>query len=485
MTPWLTRLLLGGTTFLLSSSALSPSPPPLATVLPQHTLSFPLLEEPTPAAVRRLSNAFTAMVQKDAFFEPSVDQPSTVAAVPLFGNDAAVQFQLLLDDDDGSGGGGDDDKESAGTYFRLSASGCTAEEFGWICVRFHEEKGAFAGLDHSRLRRAVARHFNSLGPHPGYDAHASHWCAADADADPTATAEEAAAARAASAALVRSLLPAARLAELRENGFVVVDGAFFATETTRPPAAAAKDKEEQHEQLAKHLARAAARTGQAAQGVRTDRVAFLSRAEARGCGLQGEYDLLLAVAAHLNDHAPDVVEPSPFEPVPPGTAARPLTNPRHVQAAEYGPGDFYATHSDNGLSPRPSGSSSSSSSSSSSEEGAFVRRNFRCFTCIYYLNEGWREEDGGALRIRRGSGALRTMAECEAACAYEDVLPLNGRLLVFDSRLAHEVRPNTHREGRARRALTVWITRPETSGARGEVWDEGEEEAAGGGAAAA
>ena len=93
--------------------------------------------------------------------------------------------------------------------------------------------------------------------------------------------------------------------------------------------------------------------------------------------------------------------------------------------------------------------------------------------------------DGGALRIRRGSGALRTMAECEAACAYEDVLPLNGRLLVFDSRLAHEVRPNTHREGRARRALTVWITRPETSGARGEVWDEGEEEAAGGGAAAA
>ena len=64
------------------------------------------------------------------------------------------------------------------------------------------------------------------------------------------------------------------------------------------------------------------------------------------------------------------------------------------------------------------------------------------------------------------SGALRTMAECEAACAYEDVLPLNGRLLVFDSRLAHEVRPNTHREGRARRARLLRIAFG-TNGSRG------------------
>ena len=61
----------------------------------------------------------------------------------------------------------------------------------------------------------------------------------------------------------------------------------------------------------------------------------------------------------------------------------------------------------------------------------------------------------------------------DAACRVTEVLPLDGRLLVFDSRLAHEVRKNTSPEGKRRTALTLWITRPTEEPVRGEVWDEG------------
>ena len=358
-----------------------------------------------------------------------------------------------------------------------------------MCTKFHEEKGCFpSSLDHGPLRRAVANHFNSLPPHPGYDAHAP-WRPGDADPDRTPQEEEEA--RIVTASAVAYLFPEDVMRELAEEGFVVIDGACV----TSPSAV---------QRLAEHLDRpgAASKTGQSA-GIRTDRVAFVGRGEARACGLQNEYDMLMAIAAFMNDREAlpwrddkkrdrnKEGEGSGCDPIFPGTASRPLTVPRHIQVAEYGHDEFYTRHSDNGISRVASSStddtsydesSSSSSSSSSSAEGEgeggttyeLRRRNYRYLTCIYYLNDDWSEEDGGALRIFKNSGDCETMDDViKVGCESCDVLPLAGRLLVFDSRLAHEVRRNLNTDGKIRRALTLWITRPEASGVRGEVWDEG------------
>ncbi len=89
--------------------------------------------------------------------------------------------------------------------------------------------------------------------------------------------------------------------------------------------------------------------------------------------------------------------------------------------------------------------------------GAFYERHLdrfrdddrRTVTAVYYLNDGWRAEDGGALRLHFDDHVL-------------DVPPEAGCLVVFLSdRLPHEVLP-THRE---RLSLTGWFRR------RGEgVW---------------
>jgi SM-20-related protein len=56
----------------------------------------------------------------------------------------------------------------------------------------------------------------------------------------------------------------------------------------------------------------------------------------------------------------------------------------------------------------------------------------RILSCVLYLNENWKPEDGGELRFYPdGDGA-----------GFEDVLPQGGRLVVFQSgRFAHEVLP--------------------------------------------
>jgi SM-20-related protein len=68
----------------------------------------------------------------------------------------------------------------------------------------------------------------------------------------------------------------------------------------------------------------------------------------------------------------------------------------------------------------------------------------RAISVILYLNDGWTEADGGALRIHTGSGRC------------EDVLPLGGRLVAFQSdRFEHEVLPSR----RERLSFTGWYRR--------------------------
>ncbi len=84
--------------------------------------------------------------------------------------------------------------------------------------------------------------------------------------------------------------------------------------------------------------------------------------------------------------------------------------------------------------------------------GAFYKRHLdrfrgveeRTVTCVFYLNEGWQVEDGGALRFY-----TREQPE-----EYFDVLPTAGKLVTFLSgEYYHEVLPANRR----RLSLTGWF----------------------------
>jgi SM-20-related protein len=88
--------------------------------------------------------------------------------------------------------------------------------------------------------------------------------------------------------------------------------------------------------------------------------------------------------------------------------------------ARYAPGAFYRRHRDR-----------------------FAGDDRRTLSCMLYLNESWRPEDGGALRLHLPDGHL-------------DILPRAGTLVAFLSeRFEHEVLPAR----RERFSLTGWFTR--------------------------
>ena len=88
------------------------------------------------------------------------------------------------------------------------------------------------------------------------------------------------------------------------------------------------------------------------------------------------------------------------------------------------------------------------------------RNNFRQYTCILYCNEGWKPEYGGALRIYPGSQDIVPVEDAEKECDFEDIFPVNGRLLIFNSQLVHSVE-EVKVQDRVRQALTIWMKRPE------------------------
>jgi hypothetical protein len=155
------------------------------------------------------------------------------------------------------------------------------------------------------------------------------------------------------------------LDELSTNGFVVLDVGPKVSQTS-------------NEKLSDFLLH---KTGQDA-AIRSDTVAYLATDDSKSCGLGHEFDLLMGIASYLNQKYD--FEPLKLQPVLRGTVSKLLTNPKNIQAAEYGEGNFYVAHSDN-----------------SWAKGKYMslRRNFRSFTAILYCNDNWKEEDGGALRI--------------------------------------------------------------------------------------
>lgn len=82
----------------------------------------------------------------------------------------------------------------------------------------------------------------------------------------------------------------------------------------------------------------------------------------------------------------------------------------------------------------------------------------RVLTFIYYLNDGWTREDGGALRLhlpRDARGLAAAAARAAGRSPAIDVLPRLDSLAVFRAdRVMHEVRPCPTRH---RYAASMWI----------------------------
>jgi SM-20-related protein len=71
----------------------------------------------------------------------------------------------------------------------------------------------------------------------------------------------------------------------------------------------------------------------------------------------------------------------------------------------------------------------------------------RQLSCVLYLNDGWGADDGGALRI---------YTDPQDAHAFDEVLPVGGRLVTFlSARFLHEVLPAR----RERYSVTGWFKR--------------------------
>ncbi len=84
--------------------------------------------------------------------------------------------------------------------------------------------------------------------------------------------------------------------------------------------------------------------------IRSDTVAFLDLDDGIQCGLENQFRFLLGIANFLNEYflmnssGWDEIIKSEYDPLLPGTKKRPLTNPRNIQAAEYGYGEYYVAH---------------------------------------------------------------------------------------------------------------------------------------------
>lgn len=165
----------------------------------------------------------------------------------------------------------------------------------------------------------------------------------------------------------------------------------------------------------------------------------------------------MGIASFLNGNL-NFLE-SPHAPMGPATADNPLTIPNSVQLAEYGENGFYKAHSDNSLTDR---------FINGDRNNGHVRHNFRHYTCILYCNDDWGEIDGGALRLYPQTQNLESPDDAiHQGCGYIDVSPENGRLIIFDACLIHSVERVTQKT-KKRRALTLWINRPDDSGVQGE-----------------
>ncbi|CAJ1954119.1 unnamed protein product [Cylindrotheca closterium] len=403
---------------LLSLATLAQTASGLATVANTREIVFPLkTNQHKDLQLRNVKYAFQELVESTDFFvqnSPAQFYDST-CLVPALGAEAAFQFQQSTPSDL---------FPHWSTELVLKVNTNANSDFGWICAKVFEQKELFEDfVDTTNLYEAVVDHYNSLGPHPGFPASSAELSNSPKLND-----------------LFRE--QDFCMEQLRDTGFVVLDNA--------PKTSVAG-----HRLLDQFLHH---KTNQDTN-VRTDSVHFLSRKEAQSCGFEEHYDTLMGIASYLNGNLE--MKTSPHDPMNPATQEHPLTIPNSIQLAEYAESDFYKAHSDNSL---------TNKMVSDVQNNDRVRANFRHYTCILYCNDDWEEQDGGALRLYPHTRNLSN-ANDAILNGYDffDVSPKNGRLVIFDSSNIHSVEKVTHTT-KKRRALTLWITRPNNSGVEGEQY---------------
>jgi len=373
----------------------------------------------------RVMEAFDAMVDSTEFWQ-SVDRG--IASIPLFG-DAQVRIQRHEHQQDAF------ELELTASLSSASSSASSPaapadsqpplsiRDFRWICAKLHECRAMFGDvLDMSVLDDLMITHQQSAQ---------SQFAGTDA-----------AHAKLSGSPVIDEIFACNvnALQELKTNGYTVIDTNLLASE-------------ESHHRLSQLLQ---IKSSQDAT-IRTDTIKFLDRTMATDCGLQQQHDVLMGLASYLNEyyfgHDQALQEAWPFPPRLPATTERPLTNPKFIQAAEYNANEFYVAHRDNvylddtqqqrRLRPRR-------------------RSNLRYITCILYCNDNWTKKDGGALRLYPNTTTHPMTNINTDELEHVDVLPCNGRLLIFESMLLHSVEKVKH-PTKKRLALTCWINRPDES----------------------
>lgn len=217
----------------------------LSTVANTRQVAFPLkTEQNKDLSVRLLKYAFQELVETTEIFvqnSPAQFQDSS-CLVPALGPGTELQFQ-----------------QNSPSYmfpnwsteFVLNVNANENSDFGWICVKFFEQKELFEDyVDTSSLYEAVVNHYNSAPPHPGFPAGSAE-LSNSPQMDQLFGQQE---------------FP---MDELQDNGFLVLDNG--------PQSTAAG-----HVLLDQFLN---FKTDQSSN-VRTDSVHFLNRNEAMSCGFQ-------------------------------------------------------------------------------------------------------------------------------------------------------------------------------------------------------
>lgn len=199
-------------------------------------------------------------------------------------------------------------------------------DWGWICTQLYENRERWKGLVecNGALREAVVQHYQRWPADPGLDAASAAWTSAQQAfiADHYRLGKD----------------DTIIWKRLKAQGYVVIDWKDENQKTNSESFSLATTLEQQ-ERLSEYYLHETTCQGDT---VRTDRVHFLSRAEAVASGMEGPYDFLMGLAHYGNDHWHPVAPSSrDMQPIPPATLERPFTIPKCLQFAEYGHGDFY------------------------------------------------------------------------------------------------------------------------------------------------
>lgn len=426
----------------------------------QHQLIFPLLanlsntRKTEQEIGNSLSSAFEAlvgsseyMIQQSSLSATLVGHHLSSCRMPDFGDLATITFSPRLSTYN---------KFGNPTEYILFAFDfdCPLEDFGMLCLEIYRYR---ADIQHAvclnDLESNVLDFLNSRPPDVGIDAEFTS-CEVIGNEK--------------FGLLLKKVVNSDALEKLQREGFVVIDNVLKTSQSSM----------DKFDKLTRSKGRGnegrTSRTG--VRYYRTDNVAFLNRENALDFGIEDQYDFLLTLASHLNNNLDFELYASPYTPLFPGTKERPLTNPSgfNVQIAEFIEGQYYVAHSDNSFdfNVNPHGvfgtRANDNLSPSSDSDRTRRRSNYRCITAILYMNEGWVKADGGQLRLYQNSAVvLHPHTVLDGGNEYIDINPSNGKLLLFDSRMIHSVE-NVFNKNKTRRALTLWMVRPEESGATGE-----------------